>query len=178
MEKREGKDRFFRWELLPGIIALAWPTMLEQLLHTAVQYIDTAMVGSLGMEATAAVGSTVTVNWMVGSTVSAFGVGFLAIISQALGSGDIEKAKRACAQSVTTVLAVGALFTIICLGISGYVPVWMHVEESLRRSASVYFFILYLNCGIVKVLPFIRQCCFCKLKASVLKNVIIICHCT
>lgn len=144
MEKREGKDRFFRWELLPGIIALAWPTMLEQLLHTAVQYIDTAMVGSLGMEATAAVGSTVTVNWMVGSTVSAFGVGFLAIISQALGSGDIEKAKRACAQSVTTVLAVGALFTIICLGISGYVPVWMHVEESLRRSASVYFFILYL----------------------------------
>ena len=43
------------WEMLPSILALAWPTMLEQLLQTAVQYIDTAMVGSLGTQATAAV---------------------------------------------------------------------------------------------------------------------------
>ena len=59
-------------------MALAWPTMVEQLMHTAVQYIDTAMVGSLGVEATAAVGSTTTVNWLVGSTISAISIGFLA----------------------------------------------------------------------------------------------------
>ena len=74
------------WKLFPVIFALAWPTMLEQLLHTAVQYVDTAMVGSLGTEATAAVGSTTTVNWLVGSTVSAIGVGFLAFISQSRGA--------------------------------------------------------------------------------------------
>ena len=56
--------------MLPVIFALAWPTMLEQLMQTAVQYIDTAMVGSLGTDATAAVGSTTTVNWLVGSSVS------------------------------------------------------------------------------------------------------------
>ena len=44
--------------MLITILALAWPTMLEQLMQTAVQYIDTAMVGSLGTQATAAVGST------------------------------------------------------------------------------------------------------------------------
>ena len=60
--------------------------MLEQLLQTAVQYVDTAMVGSLGTQATAAVGATSTVNWLVGSTVSAFGVGFLAFIAKALGA--------------------------------------------------------------------------------------------
>ena len=38
----------FPWEMVPVILALAWPTMLEQLLGTAVQYIDTAMVGALG----------------------------------------------------------------------------------------------------------------------------------
>lgn len=43
------------YKLLPAVTALAWPTMLEQLMQTAVQYIDTAMVGSLGTEATAAV---------------------------------------------------------------------------------------------------------------------------
>ncbi|MBQ3849468.1 MAG: MATE family efflux transporter, partial [Clostridia bacterium] len=56
--------------MLATIIALAWPTMLEQLMQTAVQYIDTAMVSSLGTSATAAVGSTTTVNWLVGSTIS------------------------------------------------------------------------------------------------------------
>ena len=44
--------------MLPTILALAVPTMLEQLTQTAVQYIDTAMVGSLGTQATAAVGAT------------------------------------------------------------------------------------------------------------------------
>ena len=64
--------------LLPVVLSLAWPTMLEQLMQTAVQYIDTAMVGRLGTAATAAVGSTTTVNWLVGSTIYAFGIGFLA----------------------------------------------------------------------------------------------------
>lgn len=67
-------------KMLPVIFALAWPTMLEQFLQTAVQYIDTAMVGSLGTQATAAVGSTSTVNWLIGSTISAIGVGLLAFI--------------------------------------------------------------------------------------------------
>ena len=96
--------------LLSVILALAWPTMLEQLLNTAVQYIDTAMVGTLGTEATAAVGSTTTVNWLIGSTVSAIGVGFLAFISQALGAGENEKAKRASAQAILAVLVCGVVF--------------------------------------------------------------------
>ena len=33
-----------RWAMLPVIFALAWPTMLEELMQTLVQYIDTAMV--------------------------------------------------------------------------------------------------------------------------------------
>ena len=61
------------------IMALAWPTMLEQLMQTAVQYIDTAMVGSLGTQATAAVGATTTVNWLIGSSISALSIGFLAL---------------------------------------------------------------------------------------------------
>ena len=72
--------------MLPIIVALAWPTMLEQLMQTAVQYIDTAMVGTLGTQATAAVGATSTVNWLINSTISAISIGFLSYISQALGA--------------------------------------------------------------------------------------------
>ena len=47
-----------------------------------------------------AVGSTVTVNWLIGSTVAAFGIGFLAQISQAFGAGEEERARRAAANPV------------------------------------------------------------------------------
>ncbi len=135
--------RNFPWKTVPVILALAWPTMLEQLLGTAVQYIDTAMVGSLGTEATAAVGSTTTVNWLIGSTVSAIGVGFLAFISQARGAGDHENAKRASAQAVFAVVAVGLFFTALTLSLSGMIPVWMQVDREIQGVAAQYFFILY-----------------------------------
>jgi len=96
MEKRNKWN--LPWEMLPVIFSLAWPTMLEQLLQTAVQYIDTAMVGTLGTQATAAVGATSTVNWLVSSTISALGIGFLSYVSQACGAGDREKVSKASSQ--------------------------------------------------------------------------------
>ena len=131
------------WGLFGTVFALAWPTMLEQLLHTAVQYIDTAMVGSLGTEATAAVGSTTTVNWLVSSTISAIGVGFLAFISQARGAGKHEDARRASGQAVLSVLVLGIIFTVITLSLSPFVPALMQVDAPLRKTSSIYFFILY-----------------------------------
>ena len=129
--------------MLSVIFALAWPTMLEELMQTAVQYIDTAMVGTLGTQATAAVGATGTVSWLVGSTVSAVGVGFLALISQSYGAGDKERAKRASAQAVMMTLVVGLLFTAITTLLSGKITQWMQVDVSIRAMASQYFLILY-----------------------------------
>ncbi len=126
------------------IFALAWPTMLEQLLQTAVQYIDTAMVGSLGTEATAAVGATTTINWLINSSISALGVGFLAYIAKAYGANDKVAAKRAVSQAVLTVLTVGMFFTVVTLSLSGVIPIWMQVDGGIRELASRYFFVLYL----------------------------------
>ncbi|MBR5125248.1 MAG: MATE family efflux transporter [Oscillospiraceae bacterium] len=129
--------------MIPAILALAWPTMLEQLLQTAVQYIDTAMVGSLGTHATAAVGATTTINWLLSSTLSAMGVGFLAYVSQACGSGDTKRAVRASSQAVTVTVVSGTLFTVLALSLSPYVPVWMQVEPEIQKLSGMYFFILY-----------------------------------
>ena len=144
MNTAREKKPIFAWPLLPTVIALAWPTMLEHLMQTAVQYIDTAMVGSLGTRATAAVGSTVTVNWLIGSTVMALGIGFLAVISQSIGAGNLQRARAAAAQSVLAALVSGCLFTALALGLSGRIPGWMQLEPELRSLASRYFFILYL----------------------------------
>lgn len=129
--------------MIPVILRLAWPTMLEQLMQTLVQYIDTAMVGSLGTEATAAVGATATVNWLIGSTVSAFGIGFLTFIARALGCGDRERAARVASQSTLAVLFAGTLFTVLPLTLYRQVPVWMRIDTTIRDTAARYFFILY-----------------------------------
>ncbi len=138
------KERWLNKGMIITILALAWPTMLEQLMQTAVQYIDTAMVGSLGTQATAAVGATSTVNWLVGSTISALSVGFLSFIARACGAQDKAAAKKSVSQAVLVVLVAGILSTIICLSISGTVPVWMQVDPNIQALASQYFFILYL----------------------------------
>ena len=117
--------------------------MLEQLMQTTVQYVDTAMVGSLGTQATAAVGATTTVNWLVNSTIAAVSVGFLAYISQARGAGDDHRAKRASAQAAMVTLVLGLFFTALTLSLSSMVPVWMQVDEVIRTTSAQYFFILY-----------------------------------
>ena len=140
------RNKLFRtgkWAMLPVIFALAWPTMLEQAMSTAVQYVDAAMVGRLGAAATAAVGVTTTVNWMIGSTVSALGVGFLSFIAQAYGANDKQRAARTSSQAVLAVLISGALFTLLPLALHRQVPVWMQADESIREAAGTYFFILY-----------------------------------
>ena len=137
------KERRLNKEMIVTILALAWPTMLEQAMQTAVQYIDTAMVGALGTYATAAVGSTTTVSWLFGSSTAALGVGFLSYIARSLGAGNREDACRASAQAVLTTLVVGLLFTAVCLVLSPYVPVWMQVDPSIQTLSAQYFFILY-----------------------------------
>lgn len=135
--------KHINFTLIPTVIALAGPTMLEQLMQTAVQYIDTAMVGSLGTAATAAVGSTTTINWLVNGTVSALSIGFLSLIAKALGASDEKRARRVSAQSILAVLAAGIFFTLVTLSLSHHVPVWMRVDEPIRETAATYFFILY-----------------------------------
>ena len=142
--RKETSYRIFDSGMLVTILALAWPTMLEQLMQTAVQYIDTAMVGSLGTQATAAVGSTGTINWLIGSTISAVGVGFLSYIAKAYGAKEEEAAKRAVAQAVLITCALGVFFTMLTVSLSGVIPVWMQVDPGIRKMASTYFLILYL----------------------------------
>lgn len=140
MKRENGFDR----TMLGTVFALAWPTMLEQLTQTAVQYIDMAMVGSLGTSATAAVGATGTVNWLIGSIVSAVGVGFLAFIARQIGAGHSDRARMASAQAWSMTFIIGFILTALTQSAAGQVPVWMQVDPDIRDLAARYFRIIYL----------------------------------
>ena len=76
------------------IFFLSWPAVVEQALQTLVQYIDTAMVGRLGAQASAAVGLTSTMTWLVNAPLFAMGIGVLSSIAESIGAGEGEKARR------------------------------------------------------------------------------------
>ena len=141
--KRPGHN-LISYEMLPVIFALAWPTMLEQLMQTAVQYVDTAMVGVLGTQATAAVGATTTLTWLITGVLAALGIGFLTFIARNLGAEDYDAARRVAAQSVCAVLVAGVLFTVLILALTPLIPVLMQVDPDIRTLAATYFFILYI----------------------------------
>lgn len=137
------QNAFSRRAALKTIVLLAWPTVLEQILQTAVSYVDSAMVGRIGAHATAAVGATTTVNWLLNSSLASLSIGFLAYISRELGAGRPDNARRAAAQVTLVTLLTGGLFTVLALALSNQIPIWMCVGEDIRSDASKYFFILY-----------------------------------
>ena len=69
-------------------------------MNVVVTYVDTAMVGALGAGASAAVGLTSTVGWLVSSIAVAFGIGILSVCAQAVGANNDEKVKRVGQQAL------------------------------------------------------------------------------
>ena len=92
--------------ILRSLIILAIPTVLEEILATLLQYVDTAMVGRLGEEATAAVNVTQTVSWLVYSIPGTVGIAVLSLISQAYGSGDKDRIQKLSKQVFYLVLVM------------------------------------------------------------------------
>ena len=86
------------------LMMLAWPAILEQLLLTLVRYVDTAMVGSLGANATAAVAINASPTWLISSILSAIGVGYSVQVAHSIGAKDKQATARIVRQALLAVL--------------------------------------------------------------------------
>ena len=122
-----------------SLISLSIPTILEEILSTLLQYVDTAMVGRLGEKATAAVSTTTTIGWLIHSIPGAIAVAMLALASKANGAGDEKKLKKLVGQSIVYAFVIGIILEILALVLSPYIPVWMGVEADIVKPASLYF---------------------------------------
>ena len=128
-----------RRSLFGIILRLAWPTIVEQALQTIVIYINTAMIGELGKNASAAVGLTATVCWLINSPAFAIGIGATACISRAIGEENAAEVRTYAAQAVKASLVLGLIMTALTLGISPFLPAWLGAEPVIQHDASVYF---------------------------------------
>lgn len=136
------EERALTWHLLKTMLVLAIPTIFEQILSTLLQYVDTAMVGRLGEQATAAVSATTTVTWLVSSLASAIGVATLAMISKSVGEQDKKSVQSIAKQSLLLVVVVGIVLGTVSMLLSPFIPKWMGADSQIQKEASRYFFII------------------------------------
>lgn len=136
------KQKSYSFNILCSLVVLAIPTVIEEVMSTLLQYVDTAMVGNLGENATASVSVTTTINWLVGSIPSAIGIAAIAVISKAVGSKSMDDSKKASGQIFILSVLAGAVLTVLCLGLSPFIPIWMGAEKEIQKTASVYFAVI------------------------------------
>ncbi len=114
MPDDDGPDRSFP----AGILKLAWPAALQNLLQSAMFFVDTAIIGRLpaepgGAQPLAAMQLVGPVVWSAATIASFFAVGTTAIVARAAGERDLAKARRATSVSLRLALAVGAAAGVI-----------------------------------------------------------------
>lgn len=127
---------------LHTLLVLSVPTIIEQIMATLLQYVDTSMVGQLGENATAAVSITTNITWLINSMPGAIGTAVLILISRALGAGDKEEIRRLSQQALFLAVSSGLVLGLVSIALSPFIPGWMGAEQAIRQEASRYFTII------------------------------------
>ncbi len=137
----------FDTTLTPGYIiwALAWPTIVEQILQVTVTFADSAMVGSLGEQATAAIAVTSSTIWLVNGWMNALALGFGVLMARHLGAGKQDRARLVVRQGLLTALAFGLFLTILFMQIARALPSWIGAEEAVRPLSQQYLTIIAIG---------------------------------
>jgi len=141
---RDGRE-MTRSEKLRLIVELSIPSILAQISATVMFFIDYAMVGHLGEQATAAVGLVETTTWLMFGLGSAVNMGFSVQVAHFIGAKDFEAARRVLRQSLVCCLMWSFMMSLICIGVHGPLPYWLGGSEAIAHDASLYFLIVGLS---------------------------------
>lgn len=132
------------------VVRLSIPIILAEISSTVMSYVDSAMVGSLGATATAAVGLVASSTWLFNGMGMCMVTGFSIQIAQLIGAGRLRQVQSVMRQAMMVAVGIGLIFAAAAVGISGSLPVWLGGEPDVCVGSSRYFFIY--GCGLPVVL--------------------------
>lgn len=127
------------------VVKLAWPTILEQMMYTVLNFFDTAMVGALGAASTAAVGLTSTSIWLSGSVTSAISVGLSVQMAQAIGAKNQNRAQQVVDHILPICTLMGTILCVAFFCLSGALPAWLGGEPEVIPLAQQYLRVIALS---------------------------------
>ena len=124
------------------VLLLAWPAILEQVMQTMVSYVDTAMVGSMGVYAAGSVTVNTTLLWLMTGILSGPATGFSVLAAMAVGEGNEEKVRRIMRQAVTAMLFLGAAMLLLMEALVPFYASMMGAEPAIIPDAKAYLAII------------------------------------
>ena len=123
------------------IFLLSWPLFLEQILSTLVSFADTAMVGALGVEATASISISNSFVFLFNGVIMALGTGLTAYVARSVGAKDYEAAKAYIRHAIILLFSVGLPIALLTCALHRHIPRWMGAEDKIMDKASAYLLI-------------------------------------
>ena len=131
------------WKTLAPQLRLVWqlslPAILTQITTIAMQYIDSAMVGALGADASAAIGLVASSTWLFGGVTTAVSAGFSVQVAHRIGAGEDTEARTVVRHGLAAALTLAALLALLGLGICRQLPCWLGGGAEICADASAYF---------------------------------------
>lgn len=131
------------WAKLKPEVKQVWqlslPAILTQITTIAMQYIDSAMVGALGADASAAIGLVASSTWLFGGVTTAVSAGFSVQVAHRIGAGEDTEARTVVRHGLTAALTLAALLALLGLGICRQLPCWLGGGAEICADASAYF---------------------------------------
>lgn len=131
---------------------LCGPAIIAQLASVMLQFIDAAMVGSLGANPAASIGLIATTTWLFGGFQYAACQGFSVQVAHLIGAGDFKTARTVLRQSITSCLAMTLALSVIGVCISSHLPVWLGGSEEIVADAATYFLIYSLSLPFMQIM--------------------------
>ncbi len=131
-------------ELKPEIAQvwrLSLPAILTQITTIVMQYIDSAMVGALGANASASIGLVSTSTWLLMNGItSAVSAGFSVQVAHHIGAGKEDEARNVVRNGMVAALIVSGLLCLTGVGLSPHLPGWLGGAQEICADASAYFY--------------------------------------
>lgn len=147
---RDGKKMTLRQQLRLTAV-LSFPAILAQVSTIIMQYIDAAMVGSLGAEASASIGLMSTSTWLFWGLCSSAAMGFSVQVANRIGANNKAEAQEVVKQSLLPSLLFSAVLCLIGLGIGGDLPLWLGAEPKIAGPATSYFLIFAASLPMLQI---------------------------
>lgn len=135
------------------VFQLAWPIILENLLQTLLGIVDTVMVGRLGANALAGVGTAQQFLFFIIAVLSGVSIGSSVLVAHAVGAGDFPSANRIAKQSVIWCFAIAAPLALLGAIFSRDLMYLLGVTDQVAAIGEGYLKVTMLA-AVFLVLPF------------------------
>jgi len=134
------------------VLALALPSVGEQILNMMVGMANTYMVGHLGSASLTAVGLSDQIVMLFSAFFLAVSTGNTALVARCIGARDKERACNVLQQSMLTGGAIGLACTVVGMALSSQAMIWFGAAKDVIPLGSAYLWIVSLSYALMALM--------------------------